>query len=399
MDVAAVQSNGREEMLVNGNNNNNNNDQVPAANTVQVPTLTSIMKITELRLIIMGSLQAGTLYRIRYVNKEWDNWIEEGLTEKDAISVGIYREGYSWYRVAKLYDYHIRGMVNFRRLLQRHIKVKQLHVVGHVFNADDVFSLHSITLITQLDRLQHLKLIRFAFFEQESKLVESMTQLVSLDIDSSFPIGVRLSRLGDNIRNLGIHGRVVTDLMGQMQTLSDRQIPLERFSLSRGGLSSRQLVGLAQFMLSNFESLRVLELTGHKDMSVAYYTPPLDSLASLVAVNIEELKFVDIQWCSFLHFTRFIDSLIFHPLPKLTKMVWRGNNFKLDQELVWRIHQNCESLAKMELDGKWIVFDKSSPPPSPPGQKQPAPEEEEAMLLRSPPPVVVVLSEPQLNGD
>lgn len=323
------------------------------------PTLKSLMESDDLSQNILKMMEVHELFRVRYVSKQFAIQVEEALRNRNHISVGIYRESYSWFRANKLYDYHIAGVKNFLKMLSLHINIERLNVYGHLFNADKLILLQYIALISQLKQLKHLKLTRFNISPEEGRLLLNMTQLVSIDIHSDLPIDIPVGDLGDNIRNISISGYLKYNWKVELIKLLSRNIPLEKLSISRSELKSHILLDIVYYLLSNFEALKVLEVIGERKLSLDDTISP--EIEPVVAANLKELRLENLSWSSFDYFNEFVDNFFSQPMPKLEKMVWRENNFKLDLEFEFSHIQdlvsiNCKKIREIQIDDEMFSF-------------------------------------------
>lgn len=296
--------------------------------------------------MILAQLNLWDQRLLRLVCKDWNHAVDQVMRNKAKVFIAI--NSFDGYGDEYLYDYHVTDIEDLMKLLKRHANVRHLVMWNKEFDRMWTVYEYLSSQIVELARLKSLEFEGFYLPPYTFDMMQDLTQLVSLKFIHCELSGEDLGCLGATIRSItirGCDGLEITHLLDAMQIFHTRGIPLEELVVSSWESISK-LLPLAQFMLENFASLRVLVLHSSraKKVDAAVNLPK-----QMLAVNIKKLWLDGMDWPSKSHYRQFFDTLLAQPLPHLQTLYYHHKDFPLEEDIVQRFWQMCLKLDKVDV--------------------------------------------------
>lgn len=323
------------------------NELAPVA-TESTVSITSLLDLRKIRAKVFAQLSLWDQKLLRLVCKDWNKTVEQLMRNmaKVLICINMGEENFTQNEDG----YNITSYDELLTLLKRHVNVRDLTILGSEPEGFDsmtneilVINSDAASEISLLERLEHLEFEYFDIGSEVFSILSELPQLSSILFKHCELTGRNLGALGDSIRHILIKKCCYLNtehLIDSMKMLCFRGVPLSTFFVHNEFCSP--LLPLAQYMLENFASLRILALHGY-----AHDIPPISPLKQILAVNLRQLALIGIIWPSKSHQNQFFATLLAQPLPCLTWLSYFANSFPLEAVTVKRFWDMCPKLGLM----------------------------------------------------
>lgn len=305
-----------------------------------MPAAEFLLRLPEIRLCLFKQLRQRELMPLRLVCKAWDQSAKEAMAQAENVRIVL---DFPLLDIPTEYDYEAKDKEHMLVLLERHIKVRDLALLNGQPLPVEVGRLANP--FGRMANLQRLELYRFSLDLTTVAKLREKSSLSSLVLNFCQLNSSTLGQVPESIRDIVLNECSIReeDILIAIQNIHRRGIPLRKLIVNSVH-KFPHFVPLVQFMLENFSSLRILEVSG----TVFRHLPrSFNYIQRMAAVNIEKLSLCGMDWPSKEHHQQFFGILFAQPLSRLTSFSNIGSNIPLNETIIDFIWLMCPSLKKM----------------------------------------------------